>query len=493
MKKIIISKMKRNNHHIILNSITLLMTLLLLSTASCTKDFLEIAPKGKLIAQKISDYDLLLNNSNLLNTGGANAQVFLGDEIAAAEQYLSVDEPRTQRLFKWEPVIYESNENAPEIASMVSQLYTYNKIINEVMDASGGTEQQKKSIRAEAQAGRAWVNFMLINYFGKPYNTATSATDAGFPIIDKADVTETQFARATVAEVYDLIVEDLLEAIPNLPQQTTYRIRMSKVAGESLLGKVYVFMGKYSDALPLFNNALSGIQNSAIPVNLVNYNEAFAEGGLFMPINPTFGPSTPVINNNPETIYARQFSNFWVLSSTLVISPATVSLFNQSDLRLKFYSTMPFPFGDEYPSGTRRRVGPLTTSYGVVLPEVILLRAECRARLNDLTGCAQDLENLRRNRMPAEDAIVPSSISGQKQTLLQFVMDERIREYACQGIRWYDMRRLSVDPLFSSLQFKHLVYGENGSVQELPMPAERLVLKIPPKILAENPGMQDNP
>ncbi len=483
--------MKPKFSYKLLNVLSLVSFLLLL--LSCSSDFLEITPKGKLIAQKVYDYDLLLNNNNLLNTGGANAHVFLGDEIAAVEPYLSADEPRSQRLFKWEPNIYEDNENAPEIGSLVSQLYTYNKIINEVMDAQDGTEKQKKSIQSEALAGRAWVNFLLINYFGKPYNEQTSANDPGFPIIDKADVTETKFSRASVKDMYDFIVNDLISAIPNLPVQTTYRIRMSKPAAEALLGKVYMFMGRYSEAITYLDDALNNIQNSTIPIDLIDYNKAFSEGGLFMPINPTFGPNAPVINNNPETIYARQFSNFWVLSSTLVISPSTINLYNPSDLRLMFYSRMPFPVGPEYPLNTMRRVGPLTTSYGVVLPDLLLLRAECRARLNDLSGAANDVELLMKNRMPAELASIPDEIKGEQFLLIKYVLDERIREYACQGVRWFDMRRLSVDPLFSSLTFNHQIFNESGDVEEIILPVERLVLRIPPKILSENPGMTDNP
>jgi hypothetical protein len=60
------------------------LCLLLFVLNSCSKDFLETTPKGKLIAQTVADYDLLLNNSSLLNTGGANAHVFLSDEVAAA-------------------------------------------------------------------------------------------------------------------------------------------------------------------------------------------------------------------------------------------------------------------------------------------------------------------------------------------------------------------------------------------------------------------------
>ncbi len=171
---------------------------------------------------------------------------------------------------------------------------------------------------------------------------------------------------------------------------------------------------------------MADIDDAGISIELIDYNEAFADDGQFQPID-IFGPTTPFIFDDPETIYARQFSNFWILSSELVITPATVSLFGASDLRRNFYSDMPFPFGDPFPSGTMRRTGPITTSYGVILPDIILLRAECRARLNDLAGATEDLETLRRNRMPVEDAAVNGTISSNQQLLLQFILEERIR------------------------------------------------------------------
>lgn len=465
--------------------------LTLLTVNSCKKSFLEINPKGKLIAETVGDYDLLLSNNDFLNTGGANAHVFLGDDVAAVEPYFSAAEPRTQRLFKWEPVIYEREENAAETESLLAQVYAYNKIINEVVNASGGKDGQKESIRAEALAGRAWAYFMLINYFGKPYNPETAATDPGFPIIEVADVTANAFSRASVKEVYDFIVRDLVEAIKSLPAQTTYRLRMSKAAGEGLLGKVYMFMGKFNEALPLLSEALDRVQLAPIPIGLTDYNQAFAPNGEFMPIS-FFGPSTPSSTGDRETIYARQFSNFWITSSEIVIAPSTVELFEASDLRLNFYSNMPFPVGPTYPAGLLRRTGPLTTSYGVVIPDLILLRAECRARLNDLSGAVEDLENLRSKRMSA-DVAVPATISGDKLLLLQFVLEERTREFASQGVRWFDMRRLSVDPLFSGAEFKHRIYAEDGTSTEISMPANRLVMKIPAKIIVENIGMPDNP
>ena len=77
-------------------------------------------------------------------------------------------------------------------------VYIYNMVINEVLNATDGTDQEKKAIQAEALAGRAWTYFLLINYYGKPYQEATASTDPGFPIVTDADVAAKIYTRASV-------------------------------------------------------------------------------------------------------------------------------------------------------------------------------------------------------------------------------------------------------------------------------------------------------
>lgn len=459
---------------------------------SCKKTFLEVTPKGKLIAQKVSDYNLLLSNLDFVNIGG-NAQAAMGDEIAAVEPFFSGSTLKTQRLFRWDDVVYEPNEDADEMKVPLQNIYMFNKIINEVPAATDGFEQDKLSIAAEAMAGRAWTYFLLINYFGKPYNAATSASDPGFPIVKQADVTETKFTRATVKEVYDFIVSDLTTAIPNLPAKTTHRLRMSKAAGEGLLAKVYMFMGKFSEALPLLNAAFTDINNSVIPVRLYDYNVTFATGGMFMPIG-LFGPAYPNIPNNEENVFGKQATSSWTfVNNELVITKQTADLYAATDLRLKFYTNTAYS-GPVYPNGMLRRFGPGSIQYGVVLPDLYLLRAECKARLNDLPGAKADLEILRGKRMPVANADVPSAIAGQQLPLLKFIMEERIREFAVLGYRWFDMRRLSVDPLFSGATYTHSLYSATGTVNATyTLKPVRFTLRFSQKVTDENPGMENNP
>lgn len=469
------------------------LMILCLLMVSCKKDFLEIIPKGKLIATTVSDYNLLLSHLDLINQS-TDAQVLMGDEMAAVGTYFLGGTARTQRLFRWDDVIYEPDQDAIEMNVPMRNIYVFNKIILEAPNAIDGTDLQKKSIVAEARAGRAWSNFLLINYYGKPYNPATAATDPGYPIVTEADVTQTQFTRASVKEMYDFILADLTAAIPDLPAQTTHRTRMSRASAEAILGKVYLFMGRYADALKELNASIADLATATTPVRLYDYNVNFATGGIFLPIG-TFGPAYPTTVNNEENLYAKQFSNTWnFVSSELVLTPATIALYGSSDLRRRFMSATPYPSGSAFPAGTLRKTGPNATQFGMVLPDVYLMRAECKAQTGDLVGAKADLEILRTKRMPAADAIVPASIANDQQALIRYVLDERIREFSGQGYRWFDMRRLSVNSnLNATVRYEHILYNADGTIIRFTLKPERLVLRLPQKVIEQNPGMTNNP
>lgn len=457
---------------------TALTVLLLTTVCSCKKSFLEIEPKGKLIASKTTDYDLLLNNLDLVNMG-TDGQVLMGDELVGVDPYFTGAGARVQRLFRWDDDVYEQGEDATETLVPMKNMYTYNKIINEVLDSKDGTDAQKKSLQAEALAGRAWTNFLLINYYGKPYKESSAATDPGFPIIKEANINGTDYTRASVKEVYDLIVSDLTTAIPNLTSiSVTHRLRMSRGAAQGLLAKVYIYMGRFDEALPLLNSSLASLPASTAITGL--YDQVAA--------NPGF----PTAQNDQENAFSKTIFNVYTANSNVVmLTPQAAALYGSTDLRLsRWYVKTTLTNG----TVLLRRNGSFSTYFGVRVPDLYLLRAEVKARLNDLTGAKADVEALRVKRMPAVNATVPTDIASQKLSLLQFIMEERIREFAVQGYRWFDMRRISVDPLLTLPSTVHQVYSADGAVTStFTLRAERLTFRIPKKILSENPNMQDNP
>ncbi|MNT60300.1 SusD family protein [compost metagenome] len=119
-----------------------------------------------------------------------------------------------------------------------------------------------------------------------------------------------------------------------------------------------------------------------------------------------------------------------------------------------------------------------------------LMRAELKARTQDVAGAKADLETLRAKRMSTNISVNITDPTA----MIKFVIDERLREFALQGFRWFDMRRLSVDPIFVGTTYKHEALSETGNViATFPLKPERFTLRIPQKVLLANPGMNDNP
>ncbi|OQP44510.1 glycan metabolism protein RagB [Niastella yeongjuensis] len=486
--------------HIIL-SIAILSAL-----TACKKSWLEIVPQGQLVSVTTNDYDKLMNDPNLYiyySTGGFQEPQLMGDEVAAEGTYfasLGTTDIYRQRFFQWADSIYPTADATPfALRNYTQQMYEVNKIIAEVMASPGGSDEQKKAIRAEAQATRAFFIFNLANYYCKPYLASTAGTDPGFPFTTEPSVTTAVFKRGTLQETYDFIIKDLQEALQYVPAKQAYVTRMSKPAVEGLLGKVYLFMGRYNDALPLLKAAMADVAVNGQTV-LYNYNQTLAPGGAFLPANATTGPKGPGQNQTDvtEAVISKVFNcGAWGGNQTgnngLVLTPQAQALYGSSDWRLLFY-TNKNKDNSINAAGRLRKYGYAFSRFGLQLPELYLLTAEAKARANDLTGAVTDVETLRRNRMPVADAPVPVAIAGNQTSLIKFIIDERIREFAMEGYRWFDMRRLSVDPIFAGMNFTHTIYNADGTatVYTLKQP-NRLVLQFPRNITDANPGMENNP
>jgi hypothetical protein len=490
--------------------ITIIMVLLYLPFSSCKKSFLEIVPKGELVATTYDDYNLLMNSTFFYEYnigGGWQAAALMGDEVGADEGLFSASsgapfqQAQSQALFRWNDVVFQSSDYMGNtfISNFLKNIFSCNKIINEVTAVPGGTTQQKLEIQAEAKATRAFIYFQLINYFGKPYAAATASADPGFPVITTADITIHNLSRNSVQEVYDFIIKDMTEAIPNLQATPPVATRMSKPAVEGLLGKVYLSMGRYKDAMDQINASFRDIAAMAVPPHLYNYNVTFASGGSFLPVDPATGPASPFNNETDltESVVATMFlggnSPNGFSSEYLVITPETRALYGVSDWRLKFYSNSR-QYGGTYVNGMLHKNGVQFIRFGLEMPDLYLLSAECKARLNDLSGAKADVETLRKSRMPLADAPVPAVSATDQTALIRFIIDERIREFAATGYRWFDMRRLSADPLFSGQPAAvHKLYLTAGGTTGFTLRQERLTLRLPPSYIDLNPGMVNNP
>ena len=465
---------------------------------------MEITPKGKQIAVTTKDYELILN-ANYLSTSTAGA--FMGDDIAALRPYFAQLTIRKQRLFKYESRIYEADQLPDELSggeTYINRLYLFNKIINEVMESEGGTDVQKRGILAEARAGRAICNFMFLSDFTTPYIKNTAATELGIPNLTEADVTLTEFKRLTKKESYDLIIRDLNEAIPDLGP-LVHRRKISKLAAQFYLARVYFAMRDYEKAHPILDEALLEKSKATIALDLYDYNNVLDPDGSDTWFPVLFGAvlaNQPTPAENVQQIYdigvsVGDFTGGG--ANAFVLSPQTMALFDPLDKRTNLFDNLEWLGDIQFPKGMKRPLG-FFTAVGPSLSDLYLMRAECNARANNLGAAVADVQLLRAKR--SGNPNVPASIANNQEALVRYILDERIREFAFTGLRWLDMRRLYAEPVYGShVKITHEVRtiedtnndGEAGDIVETyTLQPDRFALKFGERMLRESKGLEEN-
>jgi hypothetical protein len=110
------------------------------------------------------------------------------------------------------------------------------------------------------------------------------------------------------------------------------------------------------------------------------------------------------------------------------------------------------------------------------LADVILLQAEAKTELNDLSGAITDL-NIIRTR-----AMLPNTHAVSQDQLRDSIALERRLELAFEGHRWFDLKRTG--KAISTMNNLNLDYN---------VTTERLLWPIPQNELDRNPKLTQNP
>ncbi len=484
-------------NHFTMKKIIYLLTIvsLILILPGCSK-YLDVKPRGKDVPYKLEHYEGLLfgKTADYTTVFPYMSFEYTVDADGFALFYSSPGGASKSRAYQYEADIFLGEESSTEWNSPTSMFYTLNVIVNEVLDASDGTESEKEAILAEAQMLRAWYTFLMVQNFGKPYNEETAASDLGVPIIKEASIMGINYTRATLAETYDYILIEMKEALPLLQEREIHPLRVFSPTGNAMLGKVYWMMGKYAEALPYLETAMAELSTDS-KAGLLDYNNLIDAGEMF---------SFPTDINNSETLYnITDIPRLWLAFNPAYFGAPLLTLkkevlqkyYTAGDCRLALISgveSWETAYNSFDPSSPTEQYYPNTThissNWGVTIPDVYLMYAECLARTNSLGVAKQTLFDFRQNRMPAGDAEIPSSVSSQED-LIKFIVAERMRENMGSGLTWYDTRRLWDDPLFQDMKdyYTHTDGTETHTLTE-----ERLTMRIPPSVMSWNPDFTNN-
>ena len=111
---------------------------------------------------------------------------------------------------------------------------------------------------------------------------------------------------------------------------------------------------------------------------------------------------------------------------------------------------------------------------GTATDEMYLIRAECRARLNDVTGAMEDLNSLMKKRWNNTVPYVTFTALNDEEALTK-VLIERKKELVTRGTRWTDLRRFNKDIRYAVTLKRNI----DNIEYILPPNDERYVFPIP--------------
>lgn len=452
--------------NIIIRSIFIMMVTLL----SCD-NYLDVEPKGVRLLETVDDYDLWLNGYYGFYPYQMNLLSDLNDKLNVSNPPIDVD----SRVYTWQAQFDEDVTSAftPIWRDHYRFIYILNAVIKDVDNATGGSMDEKNMLKAEALLGRAFEYLHLVNLYGKVYNASTANEDLAVPFVTGIDITDEVPNRSTVQEIYDHVIGDATEALLYLPHDNSEnRFRGSIAAAYSVLARAYLYMGNYELA---GKNAQLAIDNSLDQE--LDYAEAFNTSNF------------PGLINRPGTIYAKYGS-----SGIEWPTPDFLKSFDKKDLRLRMNYT---PSQD--PSNPVRGevlfipygawpVNNMNPNWGTSVSEMHLTLAEVAARANNTTKAIDNLHLLRVKRFMTEDYV--KFESSNQEEVLQKVLSERTFEFAFNGLRWYDMRRLAAEGRMPEVYR----YGaEDVAIASLSPDSDRYTLQIPIQVMAFHPDWKQNP
>ncbi len=257
--------------------------------------------------------------------------------------------------------------------------------------------------------------------------------------------------RATEADIYSLIVEDLNDAVSKLPQ-TIIRGRASKGAATALLGKVYVYQKKWAEAETQLAKLLTAPYSYALQANFAdlwkltneNNNESifamtYVEGtnahGLSTAFVPNGGAAGIVDRGTEVALPSWSLHKKYITGDNRKAATITEILIAPKQTT-----------GTWYPYVSKYAVPHTFGSSGLDLPvvrfaDVILLYAEALYELNRPADALMQLNKVRQRAF----GNATQNYTLQDITLRADFIDrlflERQLEFAYENERWYDLVR----------------------------------------------------
>ncbi len=416
------------------------------SAISCN-NFLDIEPEGKIIPKTTDDYRKLLTSAYTAYPNQKTLTTIRTDEV----QIPDTDNSEVVTVRD----IFVYNDQSADASTKEIPYETFYKVIfyaNQTINDGATTMEvgdAKEQLLAEAHALRAMAYFDLVNLFAKPYNPTTAKTDPGIVIQNEVDL-ENKRPKSTIEEVYRQIHSDI-DVAKSKAKARIYEAglnyRFSKLAILALEARVYLFEQNYTEALKSAEEALS-IKNA-----LQNLNS-----NLTMSV-ANFQSVESILNL--EKAFDQNLSSF---------------IFASEELKQAYDQTNDWRYVSYYSqlrgNAIVVKTGNGDTKISFRTAELYFIKAESFVFLNQLNKATEALQPIIENRYKPEavSAIIEKLKQFDQNEYKSYLLEERFREFAFEGQRWNDLRRLNQKRIIHTFDNENFVLQQNDPRYTLPFP-----------------------
>lgn len=387
---------------------------------------------------------------------------------------------------------------------LTSYIDTYDVILDANLLISGVEDENfeesyletLQQYRGEAYAVRAMAMHHLVRVLGYEPGQEVDGFDLGIVIRTEPTFTIEDVGsapRATNAEVYDQILSDLNEA-KTLLEGRSDDTRITEAFVDGLIARVNLYAGNWGDADEAAENAINNsgksLENTESGVELMfDENLGGHPEALFkLVVNPN---TEPIAGSNVNDGLAGYTTQQWIaqLPTNFVID-----LYEEDDYRLQWFEPCFDEENQESVAGCTdvndegweiQKWGGEKGSLADDIPymrlaEMYLIRAEAAAKdQDDYTAGLPYLNDLREAR-GLDDLVAGTDISSLEE-LEDEVLDERVRELAFEGHRFFDLKRLERD-----------ILNPDGSTK-IRYDSYRILDDISSGNISSNPELVENP
>lgn len=340
-----------------------------------------------------------------------------------------------------------THRNASATFLKFTYLFYYKIIANANMiidniDKATGDDGDRKVIKGQAQAYRAWAYWNLVQMYGKRYDATTDNSQDGVPLVLTS--TTAGLPRSTVAAVYAQIVKDIDDAIINLEGFTSKpKSHISINVAKGIKARIALTMQNWADAARYAEEARAGVEL----MSNADYKTGFNDFS-----NKEWMWGSHQISEQTTYFYSffafmsSNYNSTNIRTNPKAINSALYGKITNTDVRKQVWSsdgedvTVP-PNGARYPYMNKKFLVATASSIGDVplmrAAEMYLIEAEAKAHLNQDAAAADALYALAVNRDPQ---YTKSTATGD--ALLQEILTQRRIELWGEGFRFYDLKRL---------------------------------------------------